>query len=110
MKRPAHLATETHEIKTGCGTMYVTLSQPHEKYREVYATLGKSGGCAACYLEVISTLATEALNNRVSLEKVLHQFKGVRCPSDSNFTPSCPVAMGQVMQKVWGPPTEEKAE
>ena len=109
MKRPTSLLTESHEVQVGCGTLYVTISQTHEKYREIYAQLGKTGGCARCFTEVISTLVTEALNNRTPLEKVIHQFEGVRCPSDSGFLPSCPVAMGKIMEKVWGDPKEQDA-
>jgi len=77
--------------------MYVTVSSD-PAYHEVFAVLGKSGGCAAGFLESLGRIITLALNAGVPLEKIIKQLVGVRCPTDSEFLPSCPEAIARVLK------------
>ena len=102
--RPPRVNTETHAITTGCGKMYVTLSQRDELYKELCIQIGKNGGCAACFVECIGSLVSEALNGSPKVDDLLKHFKGVRCPSDSEINPSCVVAIGRGLEQAWGSP------
>ncbi|MFQ5835019.1 MAG: TSCPD domain-containing protein, partial [bacterium] len=70
----------TREIKTGCGDLYVTINEDeHGNPFEVFAQLGKSGGCAASQTEAIGRLASLALRSGISWELVVKQLKGISC-------------------------------
>ena len=100
--RPDTLKTITKRIKTGCGNLYVTVAEPDQDYHEIYGTLGKCGGCAGGFLEVISTLATLAINEGVEMDRIIKAMHGVRCPQDSAILPSCPTAMAKIMRERYG--------
>ena len=51
--RPDSLETTTVKKRTGCGTMYITHTSPETEYHEIFAILGKTGGCAACNISSI---------------------------------------------------------
>lgn len=81
MDRPDEVKGSTPRIGTGCGTLYMTKSLAEEDYKEVFLRLGKSGGCAAAFLDGIGRLITFARNAGVSEEIIIRAFSGIRCPS-----------------------------
>jgi len=99
--RPDCVRSLTYKKRTGCGSLYVTISHPDEEYREIFATLGKTGGCAAAYAQSLTRMITLAVNCGAPLDRVCRQLDGVRCPQDSFHIPSCPQAVAQVITKVW---------
>lgn len=81
MDRPSCIASHTTVIKTGCGKLYGTVSNPTEEYQEVFLRLGKCGGCALAFLDGIGRLISLGLNNPLTKEVIIRAFTGIRCPS-----------------------------
>jgi len=76
----------TIETRTGCGDLYVTINEDErENPFEVFAQLGKSGGCAASQTEAIGRLTSLCLRSGISWEQVAKQLKGITCDRSYGF-------------------------
>ncbi len=100
--RPERVAGITYKIKTGYGTMFVTVNHDEEgKPFEVFATIGKAGGVFAEESEAICRLVSLALRARIPLQTVIEQIKGIRGPmpifGKNGMILSIPDAIGQVL-------------
>jgi len=79
--RPEVLAGTTYKIKTGYGSLYVTINNDEKgKPFEVFATTGKTGGVLAAKSEAICRLISLALRSGVEVEKITDQLEGIRGP------------------------------
>lgn len=101
--RPSVTRGLTERISTGCGKLYVTVNYDDEGICEVFAQMGKTGGCAASQIEGISRLISLALRSRMKIESIIRQIKGIRCPSPlwgkGGMTLSCADAISKVLEK-----------
>jgi ribonucleoside-diphosphate reductase alpha chain len=80
-RRPDLVTGTTRKISTGCGNLYVTINSDEYGPFELFAQIGKAGGCAASQTEAIGRLISLALRAGVDANAVSRQLKGVRCPS-----------------------------
>ncbi len=73
----------TRKMTTGCGSLYVTINEDEQGLFEVFATMGKSGGCAASQTEAVSRLLSLGLRSGIDKNQLIRQIKGVRCPNQA---------------------------
>jgi ribonucleoside-diphosphate reductase alpha chain len=101
--RPETLSGRTDRMLTGCGNLYVTTNHGPQGPLELFAQIGKAGGCAASQTEAIGRLVSLALRSGVDPYAVAKQLRGVRCPFPSTNRGqrvlSCADAIGQVLEK-----------
>ncbi len=95
------LRGETREKVTGCGSLYVTVNEDDFGPRELFANMGKAGGCASASTEAIGRLISLAFRYGVPPDKIVKQLRGIRCHVPLGFGPkqilSCPDAIGKAL-------------
>lgn len=91
------LRGETREQVTGCGSLYVTINEDELGPREIFANMGKAGGCASASTEAMGRLISLAFRFGAPPEKIVKQLKGIRCHVPHGLGPnqvlSCPDAI-----------------
>jgi len=99
--RPTQTAGLTRRIKTGEGTLYITINEDEKGLCEVFTTIGKAGGNAAAQSEAISRLISLALRSGVNPQSIVRQLKGISGPNptweDGRLILSTPDAIGKAL-------------
>lgn len=78
--RPEVLAGQTPKIKMGCGNFYITINNKFDEPIEIFCKVGKAGGCQAALLQGVGRLASIALQNGVSPERISKTLSEISCP------------------------------
>ena len=92
-------------MKTGYGTLYVTVTEHEGKPFEIFVFIGKSGGPLLAKGEAIGRLASLALRNEVDVKDVVLQLDNI-CDDKpihhkGELVKSIPDAIAKVLKKLY---------
>lgn len=95
LPRPRCLAGATYEIPCGCGGVYVTCNDLDGRLVEVFAKLGKSGGCGSATMEGMGRAVSIGLRSGTQALDVAKTLAGIQC----HRSPSCLDAIAQAIRE-----------
>ena len=99
--RPTQTTGITRRIRTGEGTLYITINEDNNGLCEVFTTIGKAGGNAAAQSEAISRLISLSLRSGLDPKAIVRQLKGISGPNptweDGRLILSTPDAIGKAL-------------
>ena len=99
--RPNTTVGSTRRIRTGEGTLYITINEDENGLCEIFTTIGKAGGNAAAQSEAISRLISLALRSGIDPNAIIKQLKGISGPNptweDGRLILSTPDAIGKAL-------------
>ena len=100
--RPGETRGVTKRIRTGEGSLYITINEDEKGLCEVFTTIGKAGGNAAAQSEAISRLISLALRSGIDPVDVVKQLKGISGPNptweNGQLVLSTPDAIGKALE------------
>jgi len=102
-------AGRTSKFRMGCGTLFVTVNKDEKGICEVFANLGKAGGCPS-QSEATCRAVSAALRCGVEPKVMIDQLSGIRCLSTAVARKankgvdvlSCPDAIAQALEEALG--------
>lgn len=102
--RPQVVRGFTYRIKTGYGTLFITINNDEDnKPFEVFATIGKTGGFFSAKSESICRLVSLILRSNIEPQIIIEQLKGIRGPmpswSNGKMVLSIPDAIAQILEE-----------
>lgn len=83
--RPSLLESTTQKFRTGCGGLFVTIGYVEKHPIEVFAILGKAGGCSSCQNEALGRAISIGLKYGVPIEDYIEELHDIRCPQPHMF-------------------------
>jgi ribonucleoside-diphosphate reductase alpha chain len=99
--RPVLTSGATRRIRTGEGSLYITINEDENGLCEIFTTIGKAGGNAAAQSEAISRLISLALRSGIDPYAIVKQLKGISGPNptweDGRLIRSTPDAIGKAL-------------
>ncbi|NLO04893.1 MAG: vitamin B12-dependent ribonucleotide reductase [candidate division WS1 bacterium] len=110
--RPQVVTGQTRMVRTGCGKLYVTINSDESGPFELFATMGKAGGCAASQSEALARLVSLAFRCGIPAEQIVKQLKGISChmpawePGGERIL-SCADAVAKAIQQCMMPEGEQ---
>ncbi len=103
VKRPQMLEGFTEVIKTGYGSLYVTINTCEGKPFEVFIQIGKSGYSTMADAEAIGRLVSLSLRSGVNVKDVVEQLEGIggasQVYSEGKLVMSIPDAIATILRK-----------
>ncbi len=101
--RPLCVTGRTIEMETGCGSLYVTINEDENgRPFEVFAQIGKAGGCVASQTQSTARLCSLALRSGIEPKTIVKQLIGISCHKPSGFGArkilSCSDAIAKAMK------------
>ena len=100
--RPSTTQGKTRRMRTGDGTLYVTVNEDENGLCEVFTAIGKAGGTVAAQTEAISRLISLSLRSGVDPNSIISQLKGISGPNptweDGQLILSTPDAIGRALE------------
>jgi ribonucleoside-diphosphate reductase alpha chain len=100
---------KTLKFRMGCGTLFVTANRDERGLCEVFANLGKAGGCPS-QSEATCRAVSAALRSGVDPKVLVEQLRGIRCLSTARAQKadngidvlSCPDAIARALEEALG--------
>jgi ribonucleoside-diphosphate reductase alpha chain len=107
--RPRVTTGTTRRFGTGCGSLFLTVNKDEKGICEVFASLGRSGGCPS-QSEATCRAVSAALRSGVAPEVMIDQLSGIRCLSAAVARKankpvdvlSCPDAIARALKEAMG--------
>jgi len=100
--RPSITEGQTRRMRTGDGTLYITVNTDEDGLCEVFTTIGKAGGTVAAQTEAISRLISLSLRSGINPDSIINQLKGISGPNptweDGQLILSTPDAIGRALE------------
>lgn len=78
--RPPETCGVTKRIRTGDGTLYITINEDEHGLCEVFTNIGKAGSQAQVEAESVSRLISLALRSGIDPRDIIKQLKGIGGP------------------------------
>jgi len=101
--RPKDTFGVTRRIRTGEGTLYITINHDENGLCEIFTTIGKAGGNAAAQAEAISRLISLSLRSGMDVSEIIKQLKGISGPNpvweNGQLILSTPDAIGKALEQ-----------
>ncbi len=108
--RPSVLTGKTHQMRTGCGPLYITINEDENGLFEVFTTMGKAGGCASSQCEALGRLVSLSWRSGVPVDSVIRNLRGISCHKPAGFGAnrvlSCADALAMAVQAHYNPHKE----
>ena len=84
--RPKTLPSETYEMDTACGPIYVTITHNKDQNRplELFIRFGKGGGCASAIADGMARIVSYALRSGMEPSLVIKGLAGIGCHQGAN--------------------------
>ena len=78
--RPQQIGGVTERVRSGHGNMYVTVNfDEGSRPFELFANVGKSGGCDSAQTEAITRLVSLALRSGIEPKDIVDEIRGITC-------------------------------
>jgi len=71
--------SQTEEVPTPCGKVYVHFLHQEGELCMIKARLGKNGGCPGAMAEGVCNVLTTAIQAGADLEKLIGDLQGISC-------------------------------
>ncbi|HET6617132.1 MAG TPA: adenosylcobalamin-dependent ribonucleoside-diphosphate reductase [Gemmatimonadota bacterium] len=101
--RPAITRGVTERIRTGDGSLFITINEDEAGMCEVFASLGKAGGAAAAQSEAMCRLISLGLRSGLDPRTIVDQLKGISGPNpvwdNGELILSAPDAIGRAVER-----------
>ena len=103
LERPVEVGSKTVMVETGCGHLYITVGYNGGHPIEVFATLGKAGGCSNCQNEALTRSITLGLKYGIPVKEYVEELEGIQCPNPNMWpkggrTLSCADGIAKVLR------------